>query len=432
MQGRALGGFATGGRCFGYKSVRGTDQSVRLEIDAAEAAIVRRLFEMYASGLSLKRIAWQLNSEGVQSPQPQKGRLSRSWCVSSVRHILRNRRYAGRIVWNTRRKLRVPGTGKRVFRPRPESEWVTVDAPHLRIITTEAFAAVDPRFEVTKKFWGIGTTGRSRGQQKHVYLFSGLLQCGECGGSITLVAGRAKTSRSEYGCSLHAQRGKSVCKNDLLIRRDHLEEQIIGGLKEKGLREEAIDYVVAALLEELQQRHETINAELQSMRDERRRIEGEPQRLVESIAVGNGSPAIMVAINDREARLRAITDKLIEPGPESFQQKLDELRAFAVTRLARLRALLSAPSAVHEARALLAERIGKLTLERTVEPGQGVYRAKGQIDFFDDELLTRVGGAGGQNRTMLPRCFLRFRSAFRWRHDRRLFAVGAKTCSAAL
>ena len=251
MQGRALGGFATGGRCFGYKSVRDADQSVHLKIDPAEAAIVRRLFEMYASGLSLKRIAWQLNSEGVQSPQPQKGRVSRSWCVSSVRHILRNRRYAGKIVWNTRRKLRVPGTGKRVFRPQPESEWVTVDAPHLRIITPEAFAAVERRFEVTKKLWGIGTKGRSRGQQKHVYLFSGLLQCGECGGSITLVAGRAKTSRSEYGCSLHAQHGNSVCNNDLLIRRDHFEEQIIGGLKEKVLREEAIDYVVAALQEEL-------------------------------------------------------------------------------------------------------------------------------------------------------------------------------------
>jgi|ERR1700751_2564376 hypothetical protein len=141
------------------------------------------------------------------------------------------------------------------------------------------------------------------------------------------------------------------------------------------------------------------------MRDERRRIEGELQRLVESIAVGNRSPAIMVAINDREARLRAITDKLIEPGPESFQQKLDELRAFAVTKLVRLRALLSAPSAVHEARALLAERIGKPTLERAVEPGQGAYRAKGQIDFFGEELLTRVGGAGGQNRTGYARLF---------------------------
>jgi hypothetical protein len=151
--------------------VRDADQSVHLKIDLAEAAIVRRLFEMYASGLSLKRIAWQLNSEGVQSPQPQKGRVSRSWCVSSVRHILRNRRYAGKIVWNTRRKLRVPGTGKRVFRPQPESEWVTVDAPHLRIITPEAFAAVERRFEVTKKLWGIGTKG-ARAVSKNTFTCS--------------------------------------------------------------------------------------------------------------------------------------------------------------------------------------------------------------------------------------------------------------------
>ena len=57
MQGRALAGFATGGRCFGYQSVRGRDETVRLAIKDPEAEIVRRLFEMYAGGLSLKRIA---------------------------------------------------------------------------------------------------------------------------------------------------------------------------------------------------------------------------------------------------------------------------------------------------------------------------------------------------------------------------------------
>jgi hypothetical protein len=129
-------------------------------------------------------------------------------------------------------------------------------------------------------------TGLARGQQRQVYLFSGLLRCGECGGSIILVGGRAKTSRSEYACSLHAQRGDSVCKNDLLIRRDHLEDQLISGLQDKVLREEVIDYTVAALQEELLRRHDSLDAELRVARDEKRRIEGEIQRLVE-IAVGN-------------------------------------------------------------------------------------------------------------------------------------------------
>lgn len=118
------------------------------------------------------------------------------------------------------------------------------------------------------KALGRRNEGLTRGQQKQVYLFSGLLRRGECGGSITLVDGRAKTSRSEYGCSLHAQRGDSVCKNDLLIRRDHLEDHLINGLQERVLREEAIDYTVLALQDELRRRHESLDAELRSARDE--------------------------------------------------------------------------------------------------------------------------------------------------------------------
>src|SRR5215831_14660415 len=106
-------------------------------------------------------------------------------------------------------------------------EWVITPAPHLRIISDELFGAVERRFETTKKLWGIGSCGLARGQQKQVYLFSGLLQCGECGGSITLVGGRARTSRSEYGCSLHAQRGETVCKNGSRIQRQQLEKSLL-------------------------------------------------------------------------------------------------------------------------------------------------------------------------------------------------------------
>jgi len=60
MQGRAIGGLATGGRCFGYRSIKGPDDTVRLEIEPSEAATVRRIFDMYSDGKSLKRIAWEL------------------------------------------------------------------------------------------------------------------------------------------------------------------------------------------------------------------------------------------------------------------------------------------------------------------------------------------------------------------------------------
>jgi hypothetical protein len=104
----------------------------------------------------------------------------------------------------------------------------------------------------------------------------------------------------------------------------------------------------------------------------------------------------MAAITEREARIRGITNQAIEPGPESLEEKLDELRTFAVARLTSLRKLLANPAAVHEARALLAEQIGKFTLEQASEGGKISFKASGQIDFFGDEALTRVGGAGAR------------------------------------
>jgi hypothetical protein len=63
------------------------------------------------------------------------------------------------------------------------------------------------------------------------------------------------------------------------------------------------------LQEELRQRHEAFESGLKALRDDKQRIEVEAKRLVEMIAVGNGSPAVMAAITERETRLREITNQ---------------------------------------------------------------------------------------------------------------------------
>jgi site-specific DNA recombinase len=80
VEGRALQGFHTGGRCFGYRNVpiedaarvdqhgRSLITGVRLEVRENEAAVVRRIFELYAGGKSLQKIAKQLNGQGVVHP----------------------------------------------------------------------------------------------------------------------------------------------------------------------------------------------------------------------------------------------------------------------------------------------------------------------------------------------------------------------------
>jgi site-specific DNA recombinase len=404
MQGLALRGSHTGGRCFGYRSAKAEDGSARLEVNEAEAEIVRRIFRLYAeAGYSQKKIAHLLNAEGVTSPQPQKGRFSRSWCTSSVRHVLLNRRYSGTSVWNTRRKVRVPGTGKRVFRPRPESEWVISDTPHLRIVSDELFKAVQRRFRTVKQVFGRDGGGLSVGPKR--YLFSGLLKCGQCGGSIALVCGRGRHGADRYGCTLNHQRGNSVCTNSLLVRRDELEESLLRGLAESVLRTEAIDYVVAKLEDALSEEFQNLGAELQRLKQRKQQVEGEISRLVQAIADGQASKSLMTAIAERDGELKSITDRLLEPGPGSLTETLGNLRAIALEHLANLRKLVSHPENVEQTRAVLAEHFGTFKLEPVNENGKSTYRAHGKVDFFGDKAVARTGGAGGQNRTGYARLF---------------------------
>ena len=72
-RGRALAGFITSGRCFGYRNER-TPEGVRLGIDAAEVITVVMIFEWSASGMSLKAIAKKLNAEHLPPPRKRKGK----------------------------------------------------------------------------------------------------------------------------------------------------------------------------------------------------------------------------------------------------------------------------------------------------------------------------------------------------------------------
>jgi site-specific DNA recombinase len=67
---------------------------VKREIVQEEAAVLLRMFEMYANGWSEARIAKQFNKEGVPN------RPSRPWQPTGVRARLRNEKYRGLEIWN--------------------------------------------------------------------------------------------------------------------------------------------------------------------------------------------------------------------------------------------------------------------------------------------------------------------------------------------
>ena len=117
LRGRVEAGKSGGGNSYGYDVVRGLGAdglplTGERRINAREAAIVRRIFEEYAAGVSPRAIAKRLNAEGVLGPS------GKAWGPSTIHGnrqrgsgILNNELYIGRLVWNRLRYVKDPEGG---------------------------------------------------------------------------------------------------------------------------------------------------------------------------------------------------------------------------------------------------------------------------------------------------------------------------------
>jgi DNA invertase Pin-like site-specific DNA recombinase len=138
---KALLGHVTGGSCFGYENQR-INGHVERVVDEPAAAVVRRIYQLYAAGVGLSTIAHRLNADGALSPSAQQGRVH-GWCASSVREILRRPLYRGELVWGRSKKR--DKSGQIHFRKQDKSTWLRRPMPELRIVPEELALAVDAR-----------------------------------------------------------------------------------------------------------------------------------------------------------------------------------------------------------------------------------------------------------------------------------------------
>jgi site-specific DNA recombinase len=406
VEGRALQGLHTGGRCFGYRSVLIEDPTrtdnygrprtvgVKLEIHPEQAAIVRRIFADYVAGHSITTIAKKLNAESVPSPAPYRGQSHPSWAPSAISVMLHNERYRGVTIWNRTKKLRDPQTGRRIQRMRPRSEWTVVESPHLRILSDETWQHVQMRLATINAVFSsghaAGLASRSYGTK---YLFSGFLKCGLCGTNIVLISGRGGVGWAKYGCPLHQNRG--ICGNDLVVRRDALEQELISGLQREVLREDMASFAIEEFRRQLHARLESARSQLGTLRNRREKLKAQIANLASAIAEGHNSVALMAELAKREKELDSISEQLLATDGAGLDAKLYEVQQFVQKRLQDVRGLLFAD--VPRAKAELSKHCTAITLT----PTESGYRVAGEWNLLGG----RSDGAGGQNRTGYARLF---------------------------
>jgi len=226
----------TGGKVYGYDNVEvlGVDSvrhSVTRRINPEQAAVVRRIFELYAGGTGTLTIAHRLNKEGVKPPR------GRGWAPSGIREMPYRSLYRGEVVWNRSQKIVKGGTKKQ--RKRDESEWLTLPAPDLRIISDDLWHRVKERIQRSRAIYARTSKGRLLSRPRHrdesAYLLTGFARCGVCGGTIgtDLRAHGSTGSRAHiphYGCLDHKRRGAAVCTNSVGLNQRVLDEAILASI----------------------------------------------------------------------------------------------------------------------------------------------------------------------------------------------------------
>ena len=324
-----------GGLAYGYEKriehdAAGERIKGLLQIVPSQAAIVIRICEAYADGLSPHQIMLRLNAERV--PPPSSGRRDKgkrrpalkppAWTPNTITGnasrgtgILNNELYVGRRPYQKQTYRKNPETGKRhAFLRDDDDRPDTVKVPELRIVSDELWQRVKDR----QAQLAHGLEPKKQGeaalpffaQQRPRYLLTGKMVCGECESSY------AKSGKDRFGCQGSAKKGPDYCSNRLTIRQDVLDGRVLAGLTNEMMR----DDVLAVFLEEYEAETRRLEVSSADLRPERELELSEVVRDIATIktAILKGVDAsIFVAeLAQLEQRRKILATELAEVGAD--------------------------------------------------------------------------------------------------------------------
>ncbi len=285
----------------------------QFEIVPTEAEIVRQIFRLYNDGWGYKKIANYLTDQCVPTPrmsecerrEAQGESVKRSakaaWAIATVQGILDNDFYIGTLRQSkyTRRKI----NGSEV--KRDASDHLVFERHHQAVIDYRTFAT-------TRALRQQRTTSHYRGVKINDNVYSGFLECGDCGSPMFAMSRREL--RPAYTCGTYHRRGLSGCTSHH-IRVDMLDDLLKGYIRK--VRDNS-----AAMLERL-------NADLTREQED----VAETDRTVENL-----EQLLLDAQEELKATKRQrIRDIAKHPEQESIlDSTYDDLEADLVRRIANL------------------------------------------------------------------------------------------------
>ena len=263
---RAKEGRWNGGVVLGYDLVELNNEGKKrkntvLKINEKEANTVRRIFELYSQGHGYKAVVNRINKEG------HKTKRNGEFAVSTVKEILQNPVYIGKIRYNVRQDW----SKKR--RNNINANPILSDGIHEPIIDVETWNKVQVILKERSK--------------KHNKVYdcefplTGILKCPVCGAGMTINRSTAKRKdgtrriNEYYSCGNWKNKGTAVCNSNSIrveIADEYVLNKIMELINDESILRKVIDNInnnkstkLKPILEQLEQ----INKDIEKLIDKK-------------------------------------------------------------------------------------------------------------------------------------------------------------------
>lgn len=195
---------------FGYK-IDPNDRH-HLIVDEPAAQVVKRIFRLASEGVGYNKMAKIFREEKVLTPiayfnlnnpdyfKSDYWRKKFDWHVTSIRAILNNEVYLGKLVYGKQRNKSMKSKEKV---RNPKEDWIVVENCHEPIITQELWDTVHKILNAKHRPAKAG----------EVQMFAGLLYCSDCGHCLTYSQKQRKDGsyHGAYSCWMYKTHGKEYC-----------------------------------------------------------------------------------------------------------------------------------------------------------------------------------------------------------------------------
>jgi stage V sporulation protein T len=193
------------------------------EVVPTEADIVRKIFDLYNNkGWGYKKIANYLTDQGIPTPrmaerqrkeaagEDYRRAVKPAWAIVTVQSILDNDFYIGTLRQGKYTRAKINGRDVK----RDALEHIVIEHHHQALIDYRTFAT-------TRALRESRSTTHYRGVKKYDNVYSGFLECGDCGSPMFAMSRR--DIKDAYRCGEYHRRGAKACTSHH-IRVDKLDE----------------------------------------------------------------------------------------------------------------------------------------------------------------------------------------------------------------